>query len=151
MQYHHRMMLAALIIGGLQLVACQRQQDTHHVEHPVEITKIDGSNLSRVTLTERAIQRLDLKTDQVREQGGKKVVPYSSLIYDPEGQTWVYTSPQTRTFVRHKVDVDYIEGNLVVLNDGPPIGSCTAPSSRLDIRRHPRETLLCFVGSSEGA
>jgi hypothetical protein len=120
------MMLAALIIGGLQLVACQRQQDTHHVEHPVEITKIDGSDLSRVTLTERAIQRLDLQTDHVREQGGKKVVPYSSLIYDPQGQTWVYTSPQTRTFVRHKVDVDYIEGNLVVLNDGPPIGTVVA-------------------------
>jgi hypothetical protein len=126
MQYHHRVMVAALIIAGLQLVACQRQQDTHHVEHPVEITKIDGSDLSRVTLTERAIQRLDLKTDQVREQGGEKVVPYSSLIYDPQGQTWVYTSPQPRTFVRHKVDVHYIKGGIAVLNDGPPVGTVVA-------------------------
>lgn len=126
MQYYHRVMVAALIIAGLQLVACQRQQDIHHVEYPVEITKIDGSDLSRVALTERAIQRLDLKTDQVREQGGKKVVPYSSLIYDPHGQTWVYTSSKHRTFIRHKVEVDYIEGDIVVLNDGPPVGTVVA-------------------------
>jgi len=48
------------------------------------------------------------------------------LIYDPKGQTWVYTSPQPRTFVRHKVDVDYIEGNIVVLNEGPPMGMVVA-------------------------
>ena len=52
-----------------------------------------------------------------------KVVPYSALIYDPNGQTWVYTSPKPRTFVRQKVDVDYIEGNLEVLNEGPPLGT----------------------------
>jgi hypothetical protein len=119
-------MVAALVIAGLQLAACQRQHEAHHVEHPAEITKIEGSVLSRVTLTERAVQRLDLKTDQVREQGGKRVVPYSSLIYDPQGQTWVYTSPQPRTFVRHKIDVDYIKGDIAVLNDGPPVGTVVA-------------------------
>ena len=77
-------------------------------------------------MTEKAIERLDLKTDQVNDQGGKKVVPFSSLIYDPQGQTWVYTSPQPRTFVRHKVDVEYIKGNVVFLNDGPPIGTPVA-------------------------
>ncbi len=126
MQDTHRVMIAVLIIAGLPLAACQRQADTQHVEHPAEITKIEGSNMSRVTLTERAIERLDLKTDQVREEGGKKVVPYSSLIYDPEGQTWVYTSPQPRAFVRHKVDVDYIKGDIAVLNDGPPVGTVVA-------------------------
>jgi hypothetical protein len=126
MQYTHRVMVAALVIAGLQLAACQRQHEAHHVEHPAEITKIEGSVLSRVTLTERAVQRLDLKTDQVREQGGKRVVPYSSLIYDPQGQTWVYTSSQPRTFVRHKIDVDYIKGDIAVLNDGPPVGTVVA-------------------------
>ena len=53
-------------------------------------------------------------------------MPYSALIYDPQGQTWVYTNPQSRTFVRHKVEVDYIEDNLVVLNDGPPVGTVIA-------------------------
>ena len=72
------------------------------------------------------MKRLDVKTDQVRTQGGKSVVPYSALIYDPKGQTWVYTNPQPRTFVRHKVDIDRIEGNTIVLNDGPPPGTTIA-------------------------
>jgi hypothetical protein len=126
MKYIIRLMVAALVIAGLQLIACQRHQGAHHVEHPAEVKKIEGSDLSTVTLTERAMQRLDVKTDQVREQGGKKMVPYSSLIYDPNGQTWVYTSHQPRTFVRHKVDVDKIEGDTVVLNAGPPAGTVVA-------------------------
>jgi hypothetical protein len=126
MQETYRIMVAVLIIAGLQLASCQRQRDAQHVEHPAEITKIEGSDLKRVTLTERAMERLDLKTDRVRVQEGKRVVPYSSLIFDPKGQTWVYTSPQPRTFVRHRVDVDHIKGDVVVLNDGPPVGTIVA-------------------------
>jgi len=132
MKHSNRLMFAGLIIAGLQLTACQKSHSTHHAEHPAEVAKIEGSELSRVTLTEKAIQRLDLKTDQVREAMVKRstsprnVVPYSSLIYDQKGQTWIYTNPQPRTFVRHKVEVDYIEGDLVVLKDGPPTGTVIA-------------------------
>ena len=132
MRYNNLWLATVLIFVGLQLSACQKHSETHHVEHPAEIQKIEGSELSRVTLTVRAMERLDLQTDQVREvtptrsNAPRKVVPYSALIYDPKGQTWVYTSPQPRTFVRHKVDVDYIEGNIVVLNEGPPMGMVVA-------------------------
>ncbi len=119
----HRIIIAVMAIALLQLTACQRQTEKHHVEHPAEIIKIEGSELSRLALTERAIQRLDLKTVQVYEQEGKIAVPFSSLIYDPQGQTWVYTNPQPRTFVRHKIDVDYIEGNVAILKEGPPVGT----------------------------
>jgi hypothetical protein len=121
-----------MVFAGMQLSACQKISDMHQPEHPAEVEHIEGSDLSLVTLTEKAIQRLDLKTEQVREAKVKrsgtplKVVPYSSLIYDPNGQTWIYTSPQPRTFVRHGVEVDYIEGDMVVLNDGPPIGTVVA-------------------------
>lgn len=126
MKHIQRTMLAALLIVGLQLTACQRQHAAHPAAHPAEIKKIEGSDLSSVTLTEQAMKRLDVKTDQVREQEGKIVVPYSSLIYDPKGQTWVYTNPQPRTFVRHKVDIARIKGDMVVLNDGPPAGTTIA-------------------------
>lgn len=132
MQYKNRLLIAALVTCGLQLAACQKQHATHHAEHPAEVKKIEGTDLSQVILTEKAVQRLDVKTDQVREAMVKRstsprqVVPYSSLIYDQKGQTWVYTSPQPRTFVRHKVDVDYIEGNTAVLKDGPPTGTIVA-------------------------
>jgi hypothetical protein len=126
MKHINRLMVAALVTAGLQLTACQREHAAHHVEHPAEVKKIEGSDLSQVILTEKAVQRLAIKTDRIREQGAKKVVPYSSLIYDMNGQTWVYTSPQPRTFVRSKVDVDYIKGDVAVLNDGPPSGTIVA-------------------------
>jgi hypothetical protein len=53
----------------------------------------------------------------------QKVVPYSSLIYDPQGGIWIYTSPQARTFVRVQVEVDRIDGDRVFLSEGPAAGT----------------------------
>jgi hypothetical protein len=132
MQQHWvRLMVAASIIAVLLLAACKQAQVTKHAEHPAEVKKIEGTELSRVSLSEKAMQRIDLKTDRVREQRchvrhRRKVVPYGSLIYDPQGQVWIYTCPQPRTFVRQKVDVDYIEGDIAILKVGPPAGTVVA-------------------------
>ena len=132
MRHDNRLMVAVLVIAGLQLSACQQRSAKPQTEHPANVERVDGTELSRVTLTEKAIQRIDLKTDEVREErvtrstSKQRVVPYSALIYDSHGQTWIYTSPKPRTFVRHKVQVDYIEGNVVVLKDGPPTGTIVA-------------------------
>lgn len=277
MRQHNRLMVTVLLIAGLPLSGCQRESGKQKAEPPAQIERIEGTTLSRVTLTEKAIERLGLKTDRVREEkvarnrmvggevvalpaasetiasrspsvpvpgtdlskgetvyrqfapgqvvvseqapsevpdrsrvgvrvrlpegdlrqvaqgqparvlplargggdddegaglraqpvedddddtegagryyayvvegaehrlvpgqrvrvalplsgGGtkRKVVPYSALIYDPHGQTWIYTSPKPRTFVRHKVEVDYIQGKVAVLKDGPPTGTVVA-------------------------
>ena len=55
--------------------------------------------------------------------GLRKLVPYSAIIYELDGRTSVYTSPESRTFMRAPVVVDYITGDLAVLSDGPPIGT----------------------------
>lgn len=120
------------IVGSLMFAACQKKAAPHKTEHPAKVEAIEGSDLKKVTLTARAMERIDLKTDEVREHraspsaAAQRVVPYSSLIYDPQGNTWVYTSPQPATFVRHKVDVAYIEGDVVSLKDGPPTGTVVA-------------------------
>jgi hypothetical protein len=126
MRYINQWLIAPLIIAGLQITACQKHSEMHEVVHPAEVVKIEGSDLSKVTLTEKAIERLALKTDQVRESKSQKVVPYSSLIYDINGETWIYTSPEPRTFVRAKVAVDHIDGDTAYLNDGPPVGTVVA-------------------------
>ena len=53
----------------------------------------------------------------------QKIVPYSSVIYDLNGNTWTYTNPEPLTFLRHPISVDYIEGDVAVLTDGPPPGT----------------------------
>jgi len=131
MEYKNRWMAGALVITALQLAACQQRPGTaaKHAESPAGVERVAGTELSRVTLSEMAIQRIALKTDEVREAKAsrsttkQKVVPYSALIYDAGGNTWIYTSPQPRTFVRQKVQVNYIDSNVVVLKDGPPAGT----------------------------
>lgn len=132
MQQSNRWLIVVLVIAGLQLSACERKSSADYAKHPADVQRIEGTALSRVTLTERAAQRIGLKMDTVREQpvpgstSLRMVVPYSSLIYDPQGQTWIYTSPKPLTFMRHKIDVDYIEGDIAVLNEGPPAGTVVA-------------------------
>lgn len=96
---------------------------------PSQVEHISGSDLSRVTLTERAMERIDLQTTTVASAmngSARMVVPYSSIIYDANGGTWVYTSPEPRTFVRHKVEVDSIKGDQVFLTSGPSVGTVVA-------------------------
>lgn len=130
MNSHSRRWISmALVASVLPFAAACSQHDSHaaHGDHPATVEKIEGSELSRVTLTEKAAERIDAKTTAVVEQdaGGvlRKVVPYSSIIYDAKGRTWVYTSPQPRTFVRQQVEVDRIEGESVFLVDGPAAGT----------------------------
>lgn len=261
MHHINRWLVVVLIIAGLQLLACQRESAKPTKTAPAQIERIQGTELSRVTLTERAAERLGIKTAPVRvvqverkrmvggevvalppksatimvpgpgavaaagrpsapgpgglfvrvglPQGDKKtvargqparvlslardyqgrgltaqpvaeddddddedddkdkdkpaggepqqvkgprlyyaiysergslapgqrvrveltlrgngtrrkVVPFAAVLYDVHGKTWVYTNLTPRTYVRHQISVDYIDGVLAVLSDGPP-------------------------------
>jgi hypothetical protein len=129
MKHMNRWVAAALMVVGLSLTSCQRLTRVHADESPAKVVHIQGSDLSQVILTEKAFQRIALMTEPVREQRMSRsaslrtTVPYSSLLYGAHGETWVYTRPQARTFVRQKVTVDYIEGDTAVLKEGPPAGT----------------------------
>jgi len=111
-------------------LGCQSDHAEHHEDHPAQVEHIDGSDIKKVTLTERAMQRIDVQTTAVQADDRKEStwlkVPYSSLIYDPHGHTWVYTSPQARTFVRESVDLDRVDGDWAYLKAGPAVGTQVA-------------------------
>ncbi len=62
-----------------------------------------------------------------------KVVPYASIIYDPQGVVWVYTMPKDRVFVRAEIEVDHITGDDVFLNAGPALGTRVATAGAAEI------------------
>ena len=68
-------------------------------------------------------QRVLVETTLSGSGALRKVVPHSSLIYGAHGDTWVYTSPEPLTYIRHPVSIDYIENDLAVLSDGPDVGT----------------------------
>jgi len=127
MKHINRLILALLIIIGLQLTACAPKETKVEKIQPFQLEEIDGSDLKRVILTEKAAERLDIQTSAVRDEqvnGSKrKVVPYAAVIYDLEGATWLYTNPAPLTFVRESITVDFIEGDTAVLVNGPSSGT----------------------------
>ncbi len=120
---------AMLILTGLPLAACTHDSGVHEKVEPAHVVHIEGTELSRLTLTPKAMERLDIQTTFVQEAqvtrspSPRKVVPYAAVLYDAYGKTWVYTRTEAQSFVRARIVVDYIEGNVAVLSDGPPIGT----------------------------
>lgn len=124
MSYRNYSRLAALFIASLPLGACARTAVSEEaVSKAFKVESIEGTDLKRVILSDAAAQRLDIQTTAVRSVAvrgtQRKVVPYSAILYDAEGHTWAYTSPAPLTFVRVPVTVDYVEGDVAVLSDGP--------------------------------
>ena len=89
---------------------------------PAIVTEIQGSDLSRIELTAKAAERLDLQTAAVEQDGTNTVVPYSAVFYSADGETWVYVSPKPLTFLRQRIVVDRIDGGRAILRTGPAAG-----------------------------
>jgi hypothetical protein len=130
MQRSRRALAAiGLLAVALQLSACTQQaaEAEGGADEPAKVEQIEGAEDSRLTLTAKAAERLGVQTKPVLagKVGGaaRRVVPYSAVLYDAKGDTWVYTNPEPLAYVRERVTVDYIEGDQAVLSDGPPEGT----------------------------
>ena len=118
------MIVLLLIVAALQLSACNNAPSLDaKSEEPVHLETVDGSEFNRVILTQKAAERLDIQTEAVGEQDQQLVVPYAAVLYGLNGETWVYTNPESLTYVRALITVDFIEGDEAVLTDGPPAGT----------------------------
>lgn len=131
--------LMGAVVGGSFWAASRRSTTavpaTPADGPPLTIEPIEGSDLHRVTLSARAAERLGIETAPiggadatsrlvgVGARGGRNVVPYSAVLYDAHGDTWVYTNPESLVFVRERVSVESIDGNRVILTNGPPAGT----------------------------
>jgi hypothetical protein len=137
MQHSRRWNVAALLLAAalaLGVSACREQAAEEGGESgAVKVEPVEGTELSRVILSQEAAERLGVETEKVHEEkvapatgAGKavtrKVIPYAALLYDEQGDTWTFTNPDPLTFLRQKITVDRIQGDLVVLAAGPAAG-----------------------------
>jgi hypothetical protein len=115
----------ALVTSALLLTGCggKGESEGDADESPALVDQIEGTATNRITLSDAAATRLDIQTKAVRRDGGKSVIPYAAVLYDPNGQTWTYTSPRRLVFVRENISVDRIDGDSAILSAGPPVGS----------------------------
>lgn len=123
----HVRWVVILIIAGMQLSACQQKAEEPAQLDPATKLEYTGEALHRVRLTAKRAEELGIKTAPVREEkiAGKlrKVIPATAVVYDHSGNAWAYKSPDSLIFVRERISVDNIEGDLAVLADGPPVGT----------------------------
>ena len=115
----------AAAVAGLALAGCTEvESETPAGYEPSKLEAVKGEeDLQRVTFTAEGARRVGLRTAAVRRSGRHTVVPYRALLYSPEGEAYVYTSPRPLEFVRAKVRIRSIEGNRMLLSSGPPEGT----------------------------
>lgn len=123
MPHGRRWMAGLLILSGVLLSACSAvAQEEEALNEPATLEAIEGSDVSRITLTAEAAERVDIQADPALDVGSGVVIPYAAVFYTATGDTWTYTNPEPLTFVRVPIVVDRIRGDRVFLSDGPPPG-----------------------------
>jgi hypothetical protein len=120
--------VAALVLVLLPLLvtACGGSAADEETAQPAVVEHVEGSKVERVRFTAEAAGRIGIRTAAVRSDGagtGRLVIPYDALLYDPNGNTWTYTSPRPLVFQRQDIRVVRIAGNSVVLSKGPSVGT----------------------------
>ena len=88
----------------------------------------DEDQPARLPDSERAEQRLGLRTEPVRPltgqaNGATEVIAYSAVVYDADGKSWTFSSPSPRTYIRVPIVISSIAGQAVQLKSGPPVGT----------------------------
>jgi hypothetical protein len=128
------------VVAAASLSGCAKTMVAASAKvEPFKLEPIEGTELNRLTLEAKAVERIGLETEKVGSlfrfggESQRTTVPYGALMYDAKGATFVYTSEKPLVFVRHPVTVDYVEGDLAVLLEGPPRGTpvVTAGGSEL--------------------
>jgi multidrug efflux pump subunit AcrA (membrane-fusion protein) len=91
------------------------------------VTTTPGSSEPTITLTQLGANRIGLETAKVAVgRSGEATLPYSALLYEPNGQAAVYVSTGTLSFQRAFVTVDTITGNTVTVTAGVTPGQRVA-------------------------
>ena len=123
-----QLIIAAVIIVGLiittnRFLEQKEESELTAKDESVMVKQQEDSKQSLVILSYEAAKRIGIKTENVRDEAGQKVIPYSAVIYEPDGSTWAYTNPKSLTFVRERIVVDRIDGAQTILSDGPSVGT----------------------------
>ncbi len=119
-----RWMVTALVVVGLALAGCAKTSSDAELVGPATLAPVaGGGGLQQITLTDKAVERLDLQMAPIAQEGAELVIPYAAVVYDADGKTWAYTSPKNLTYVRSPITVARIVGDKAFLSAGPTVGT----------------------------
>ena len=118
----------ALALGAAALAGCSEVESESETGYePSKLRK------THVEFTPEGAKRTGLRTEAVERNGGRVSVPYAALLYDPEGKTYVYTSPEELRYVKAEVRVARVAGGRVLLSRGPPPGTRVVTTGAVEV------------------
>jgi hypothetical protein len=124
----------ALLATGLLLSATMAsfgEEDEAEHDDNVQVEDTPGTDAKTLIFSEAAMSHLDVQTAPVKEieasregkdLGRRIAVPHSALIYDAEGEPWVYVSSAPDTFLRKHVAIDFMDDDHIFLTRGVAAG-----------------------------
>ncbi len=137
MHRRNHWVIAGLAVIGIGLSACgATKADYGEVSQqgPAHVEPVNGTDVNSVTLTTDAASKLGVRTAPV-EAGVSPAtttdgtpaapvttVPVDAVIYDKDGNSWVYVVTDERTYQRKAVSIARIDGDNAVLRSGPKPG-----------------------------
>lgn len=69
----------------------------------------------------------------LKQAGEAPVIPWSAVVHDVHGGTWVYVSNGEQTYARQRVEVREVADGLAVLAKGPPPGTPVVTSGAAEL------------------
>jgi predicted small secreted protein len=127
--------VAALLAVPLLLAACGGTANEGAGADPATVEHVKGTDITRVKLTTNAARLLGVRTERVRREGAgaRTVIPYDAVLYDADGGTWTYTSPNPLVYQRADIRVSRIDGVSAILTRGPPAGTRVVTAGATEI------------------
>lgn len=100
--------------------AAARLVDSYDLSDSFGATQYEVSN-AHLGLVHLQLVFVEVPVSGSGEQ--RTIIPYAAVMYDSQGDTWAYASPEPLVFLREPITIDTIAGDDVILKDGPPAGT----------------------------
>ena len=113
----------AVIAAGVLLAACDEVPSNLREAQPYTVEGPEDAAIKRVKMADATAALLPVELTSVRREGERKVVPHDAVIYNPDGDSFVYTKPDAETYVRAPIEITRVQGNTAVLSEGPKAGT----------------------------
>ena len=113
----------AALAAALVLGACSEVESNVRDNQPYTVEGPEDAAIKRVKMEDATAALLPVETVTVREDGRRKVVPHSAVIYTPDGDAFVYTKPKAETYIREPIDIVRVHGDDATLSNGPRAGT----------------------------
>ena len=79
------------------------------------------------------MQRVSVTLNTQSKSNKALTLPWSAVVFDVYGGSWVYTQQSKNLYERKRVFLDYVSGNQAIISDGPPEGSKIVVNGALEL------------------